>query len=47
MYALQIDGSSVDTVEGLADESGELNKLAESIQTQSRAAMRLLYEPAY
>ena len=27
MYALQVDGGSVDTVEGLANESGELNKL--------------------
>ena len=27
MYALQIDGGRVDTVEGLANEAGELNKL--------------------
>lgn len=32
MYALQIDGSSVDTVEGLADESGELNKLQKAFK---------------
>lgn len=32
MYAVQIDGRMIDTVEGLAEESGELNKLQKAFK---------------